>query len=120
MACRCPMRSPGSWAPPRALPAIPPHRRHARSLAGPQDGGGAAAAMVAAADGSLTGQTPQGDTLRVREVWQDNLEAEMKVGAGRLGSSNAQSAGFKAVQPLSRQLCGNRCAAWSFATCSQL
>lgn len=38
--------------------------------------------MVAAADGSLTGQTPQGDTLRVREVWQDNLEAEMKVGAG--------------------------------------
>lgn len=37
--------------------------------------------MVAAADGSLTGQTPQGDTLRVREVWQDNLEAEMKVGA---------------------------------------
>ena len=39
--------------------------------------------MVAAADGSLTGQTPGGDTLRVREVWQDNLEAEMKVGAGR-------------------------------------
>lgn len=38
--------------------------------------------MVAAADGSLTGQTPQGDTLRVREVWQDNLEAEMKVGGG--------------------------------------
>lgn len=37
--------------------------------------------MVAAADGSLTGQTPGGDTLRVREVWQDNLEAEMKVGA---------------------------------------
>lgn len=35
--------------------------------------------MVAAADGSLTGQTPAGDTLRVREVWQDNLEAEMQV-----------------------------------------
>ncbi|PRW61491.1 CCR4-associated factor [Chlorella sorokiniana] len=35
--------------------------------------------MVAAADGSLTGQTPQGDTLRVREVWQDNLEAEMQL-----------------------------------------
>lgn len=39
--------------------------------------------MVAAADGSLTGQTPGGDTLRVREVWQDNLEAEMKVDAGQ-------------------------------------
>lgn len=35
--------------------------------------------MVAAADGSLTGQTPGGDTLRVREVWQDNLEQEMKL-----------------------------------------
>lgn len=35
--------------------------------------------MVAAADGSLTGQMPGGDTLRVREVWQDNLEQEMKV-----------------------------------------
>ena len=38
--------------------------------------------MVAAADGSLTGQTPGGDTLRVREVWQDNLEQEMKVCGG--------------------------------------
>ena len=36
--------------------------------------------MVAAADGSLTGQTPGGDTLRVREVWQDTVEEEMRVG----------------------------------------
>ncbi|KAK2078782.1 ccr4 associated factor [Prototheca wickerhamii] len=36
-------------------------------------------AQTAAADGSLTGLTPDGDTLRVREVWQDNLEEEMKL-----------------------------------------
>lgn len=34
---------------------------------------------TAAADGSLTGITPDGDTLRVREVWADNLEDEMQV-----------------------------------------
>lgn len=32
---------------------------------------------VKAAEGSLTGITPNGDTLRVREVWQDNLEEEL-------------------------------------------
>lgn len=32
-----------------------------------------------AAEGSLTGITPEGDTLRVREVWEDNLEDEMAV-----------------------------------------
>ena len=32
-----------------------------------------------AAEGSLTGITPDGDTLRVREVWEDNLEDEMAV-----------------------------------------
>lgn len=31
----------------------------------------------AAALGSLVGETPNGDMLRVREVWQDNLEEEM-------------------------------------------
>lgn len=31
----------------------------------------------AAALGSLVGETPSGDMLRVREVWQDNLEEEM-------------------------------------------
>lgn len=35
--------------------------------------------QTAAADGSLTGQTPDGDILRVREVWDDNLEEEMQV-----------------------------------------
>ena len=35
--------------------------------------------MAAAAEGSLTGTTPEGDTLRVREVWEDNLEDEMQV-----------------------------------------
>ena len=34
--------------------------------------------VVSLAEG-LTGQTPEGDTLRVREVWEDNLEAEMQV-----------------------------------------
>lgn len=34
---------------------------------------------AAAAEGSLTGITPEGDTLRVREVWEDNLEDEMQV-----------------------------------------
>jgi hypothetical protein len=38
-----------------------------------------AAQAAAAADGSLTGLTPGGDTLRVREVWADNLEEEMRV-----------------------------------------
>lgn len=42
-------------------------------------------AQTAAADGSLTGLTPDGDTLRVREVWQDNLEEEMKVRSGSNG-----------------------------------
>jgi len=32
-----------------------------------------------AAEGSLTGVTPNGDILRVREVWDDNLDDEMKV-----------------------------------------
>lgn len=32
-----------------------------------------------AAEGSLTGTTPDGDILRVREVWADNLEDEMQV-----------------------------------------
>lgn len=32
---------------------------------------------AAAADGSLTGITPEGDVLRVREVWEDNLDEEM-------------------------------------------
>lgn len=27
----------------------------------------------------LTSKTPSGDTLRVREVWQDNLEEEMAI-----------------------------------------
>jgi hypothetical protein len=35
--------------------------------------------QAAAAEGSLTGITPDGDVLRVREVWQDNLEVEMQV-----------------------------------------
>ncbi|KAL6769765.1 CAF1 [Auxenochlorella protothecoides x Auxenochlorella symbiontica] len=35
--------------------------------------------QTAAADGSLTGKTPDGDTLRVREVWQHNLEEEMQL-----------------------------------------
>ncbi len=35
--------------------------------------------QAAAAEGSLTGITPEGDTLRVREVWEDNLEDEMQV-----------------------------------------
>ena len=51
-----------------------------RSRAAPCGKGGTS--MVAAADGSLTGQTPGGDTLRVREVWQDNLAQEMKVSRG--------------------------------------
>lgn len=38
-----------------------------------------AAQAAAAADGSLTGLTPSGDTLRVREVWADNLEEEMRL-----------------------------------------
>lgn len=33
--------------------------------------------VVKAAEGSLTGTTPNGDTLRVREVWEDNLEEEL-------------------------------------------
>jgi CCR4-NOT transcription complex subunit 7/8 len=33
--------------------------------------------QAAAADGSLTGVTPEGDILRVREVWDDNLDEEM-------------------------------------------
>jgi len=33
---------------------------------------------AAAAEGSLTGLTPDGDVLRVREVWEDNLEDEMQ------------------------------------------
>ena len=37
------------------------------------------AKKAAAAEGSLTGITPDGDTLRVREVWEDNLEDEMQV-----------------------------------------
>lgn len=32
-----------------------------------------------AAEGSLTGVTPNGDILRVREVWDDNLDDEMKL-----------------------------------------
>lgn len=35
------------------------------------------ATHAAAADGSLTGITPEGDVLRVREVWDDNLDEEM-------------------------------------------
>lgn len=58
--------------------------------------------MVAAADGSLTGQTPQGDTLRVREVWQDNLEAEMKVGGG--GGSRGAAAAAAPPAPTSPML----------------
>mmetsp|Transcript_7967 Transcript_7967/g.15983 ORF Transcript_7967/g.15983 Transcript_7967/m.15983 type:complete len:300 (-) Transcript_7967:167-1066(-) len=34
---------------------------------------------AAAADGSLTGVTPDGSILRVREVWEDNLDDEMKL-----------------------------------------
>ncbi len=34
---------------------------------------------AAAADGSLTGVTPDGSILRVREVWEDNLDEEMKL-----------------------------------------
>eukprot|EP00887_Chlorella_sp_A99_P004930 scaffold4.g4930.t1 len=40
---------------------------------------GPAGAANAAAAGSLVGETPSGDMLRVREVWQDNLEQEMKL-----------------------------------------
>lgn len=36
-----------------------------------------AVAQAVAAEGSLTGITPDGDTLRVREVWEDNLDDEM-------------------------------------------
>ncbi len=94
----------GSWPPPGALPTTPPDRRCRRPpRLHPQNGGGAPAAMVAAADGSLTGQTPQGDTLRVREVWQDNLEAEMKVGAG-LGRRCAGKFGWQAGTVLYLQL----------------
>jgi hypothetical protein len=35
--------------------------------------------QTVAAEGSLTGITPDGDILRVREVWEDNLENEMAV-----------------------------------------
>ena len=38
-----------------------------------------ARAHAEAAEGSLTGLTPEGDVLRVREVWDDNLDEEMKV-----------------------------------------
>jgi hypothetical protein len=38
-----------------------------------------AVAQAVAAEGSLTGITPNGDTLRVREVWEDNLDDEMAV-----------------------------------------
>lgn len=41
--------------------------------------------QTAAADGSLTGKTPDGDTLRVREVWQHNLEEEMQVRVDGIG-----------------------------------
>lgn len=58
--------------------------------------------MVQAADGSLTGQTPEGDTLRVREVWQDNLEAEMKVGAGRLRADRPRRRAADAPPPTRR------------------
>eukprot|EP00890_Picochlorum_soloecismus_P006411 jgi/Picsp_1/6771/NSC_04111-R1_protein len=37
------------------------------------------ASHAEAAEGSLTGVTPNGDILRVREVWDDNLDDEMKL-----------------------------------------
>ena len=43
------------------------------------DLGGVTNTHAAAADGSLTGVTPDGSILRVREVWEDNLDDEMKL-----------------------------------------
>lgn len=62
---------------------------------------------TAAADGSLTGITPEGDTLRVREVWEDNLEDEMQVSLGFLFLSKIISSLVHSGHSLT--ICLSRC-----------